>query len=116
MSLPPVEVPKAPSSQLCSDSTAKAKDSSGKATAPPLEVMPIIVWSPPAQNAEPSPLKAEESGRKRFEAEGDGIPCFPMLSLWMARFHLFSGILILRGRVPYRLRKPWLYPLKGSPL
>ena len=47
VSLPPVEVPKAPSSQLHSGSAAKAKDSSGKVVAPPLEVMPITVWSPP---------------------------------------------------------------------
>ena len=45
---PPTEVPRAPSSQLHSGSTAKAKDSSGRAAEPPLEVMPITVWSPPA--------------------------------------------------------------------
>ena len=72
MSLPPAKVPKALSSQLRSGSTAKAKDSSGKATEPPLEVMPITVWSPPAQSAKPSSSKAEELGRKRFEADGDG--------------------------------------------
>ena len=71
VSLPPAEVPKAPSSQLRSSSAAKAKDSSGKAAEPPLEVMPIAVWSPPAQSAEPPPSKAEELGRKRFEADGD---------------------------------------------
>ena len=45
--LPPLaEVPRAPSSQPLSGSAAKAKDSSGRATEPPLEVMPITVWSP----------------------------------------------------------------------
>ena len=34
--------------------------------------MPITVWSPPAQSAEPSPSKAGESGRKHFEVDGDG--------------------------------------------
>ena len=58
--LPPIEVPKALSSQLRFGFPAKAKDSSGKASAPPLEVMPITVWSLPAQSAEPSPSKAEE--------------------------------------------------------
>ena len=48
VSLPPAEVPKAPSSQFRSGSAAKAKDSSGKAAEPPFEVMPITVWSPPA--------------------------------------------------------------------
>ena len=72
MSLPPTKIPKAPSSQLRSGSSAKAKDSSGKTVEPPLEVMLITVWSPPAQSAEPSPSRAEELGRKRFEADGDG--------------------------------------------
>ena len=40
---PPAEVPRAPSSQPRSGSTAKAKDSSGRAAEPPLEVMPITV-------------------------------------------------------------------------
>ena len=45
--LPPrAEVPRASSLQLCSGSVAKAKDSLGRATKPPLEVMPITVWSP----------------------------------------------------------------------
>ena len=47
---PPVEVPGALSSQLRSGSAAKTKDSSGRAAEPPLEVMPITVWSPPAQS------------------------------------------------------------------
>ena len=72
MSMPPAEVPKAPSSQLRFDSAAKAKDSLGRDAEPPLEVMPITVWSPPTQNAEPPPSRAEELGRKLFEADGDG--------------------------------------------
>ena len=69
---PPAEVPRAPSSQLRSGSAAKANDSSGRAAEPPLEVMPIIVWSPLAQSAEPPPSIVEELGRKRPEADGDG--------------------------------------------
>ena len=72
MSLPPAEVPKASSKQLRFGSAVKAKDFSRKATVPPLEVMPITVWSPPAQSAEPPPSRAEELGRKHFEADGDG--------------------------------------------
>ena len=72
MSLPPAEVPKAPSSQLRSGFAVKAKDSSGKAVEPLLEVMSITVWSPPAQSAEPPPSRVEELGRKRYEADGDG--------------------------------------------
>ena len=54
-----------------SASAAKAKDSSGRAAEPPLEVMPISVWSPPTQSAEPLPAIAEDLGRKRPEADGD---------------------------------------------
>ena len=72
VSFPPTEVPKALSSQPRSGSVAKAKDSSGRAVEPPLEVMPITVWSPSAQSAEPPPWRAEELGRKRLEADGDG--------------------------------------------
>ena len=72
MSLPPAEVPKAPNSQLRSGSAAKAKYSSGKAAEPPLEIMPITVWSPPAQSVEPPPSRAEDLGRELFEADGDG--------------------------------------------
>ena len=71
--LPPsAEVPRAPSSQLRSGSAAKAKDSSGRVAEPPLAVIPITVWSSPAQSSEPPPLRAEELGRKRPKADGDG--------------------------------------------
>ena len=65
---PPAEVPRASRS----GSAAKAKDSSGRTTEPPLAVMPITVWSPPAQSAEPPPSRAEKLGRKRPKADGDG--------------------------------------------
>ena len=67
----PAEVPRPPSSQPRSASVAKAKDSSGRAAEPPLEVMPISVWSPPSQSAEPPPSIAEDLGRERLEANGD---------------------------------------------
>ena len=62
---------RAPSSQPRSASTAKAKDSSERAAEPPLEVMPISVWSPPAQSTEPPPLILEDLGRERLGANGD---------------------------------------------
>ena len=70
--LPPLaEVPRAPNSLPRSASTAKAKDSLGRAAEPPLKVMLILVWSSPAQSAEPPPSIAEDLGRKRPEADGD---------------------------------------------
>ena len=69
---PPSDVPRAPSSQPHSGSTAKARDSSGRAVEPPLEVMPITVWSPHVQSAEPPSSRAEELRRKRPEVDGVG--------------------------------------------
>ena len=70
--LPLTEVSRAPSSQPQSASAANAKDSSGRADEPPLAVMPITVWSPSSQSAEPPPSRVEELGRKHPEADGDG--------------------------------------------
>ena len=67
----PAEVPRAPSSQPRSASIAKAKDSSGRAAEPPLEVMPISVWSPPAQSAELPPSIPEDLRRERLGVDGD---------------------------------------------
>ena len=69
---PPAEVPRAPCSQPRSASSTKAKDSLRRAAEPPLEVMPISVWSPPAQSVEPPPSIAEDLGRKHPEVDGDG--------------------------------------------
>ena len=69
---PPTEILKALSSQPCSGSAAKAKDSSGRTVEQPLEVMPITVWNPPAQSVKPPSSRAEELKRKGPETEGDG--------------------------------------------
>ena len=61
-----------PSSQPRSASAAKDKDSSWRAAEPPLEVMPISVWSPLVQSIEPPPSIAEDLGRKHPEADEDG--------------------------------------------
>ena len=67
----PTEVPRAPSSHPHLASSAMAKDSSKRAAEPLLEVMPILVWSPPAQSVEPPPSIAEDLGKERLEADGD---------------------------------------------
>ena len=66
------EVSRSPSSQPCSGSATKARDSSGRASKPPLEVMPITVWSPPTHSAAPPSSRAEELRGKSPEADGDG--------------------------------------------
>ena len=51
-------------------STVGAGDSSGRAAEPPLEVLPISVWSPTSQGVEPPPPMPDEVGSDRFGAEG----------------------------------------------
>ena len=57
------EVLKALSWQPHSGSATKAKDSSGRAAEQPLEVMPIIVWNPPAWSVKPPSSRVEELKR-----------------------------------------------------
>ena len=50
---------------------AGPKNPSGRSTEPPLEVLPISVWSPSAQNVKLSPTTLEDKGRDYFGTEGD---------------------------------------------
>ena len=54
-------------------SAVGAGDSSGKADEPPLEVLPISVWSPTSRGAAPPLAMPNEvmGNRDRFEATGD---------------------------------------------
>ena len=104
--LPPVEVPGAPSSQLRFGFVAKAKDSSGRATEPPLEVMPRTVWSPPEQSVEPPPLRVEEFGRKRPEADGNGDSLHSNVELVTGAVSSILRDLTSSGRVSCLMRKP----------
>ena len=51
----------------------EAGDSSGRADEPPLEVLPISVWSPTSWGTAPPPAMQDEvtGNRDRFEAAGD---------------------------------------------
>ena len=111
----PTKVTRAPSLQPRSVSAAKAKDSSGRAAEPPLEVMPISVWSPPARSASLLFRYRKTRGGSASELMEMRIPCFPMRSLLLARSHPSLGILISRGRMPCLLRRLWLYHSRGSP-
>ena len=65
------KVPRVPSLQPRSASAAKAKDFLGRAAEPPLEVMPISVWSPLEKSVGPPPLISEDLGRERLGVDGD---------------------------------------------
>ena len=50
---------------------AGPKNPSGRTTEPPLEALPISIWSPSTQNAKLPPMTSEDEGRDCFGAEGD---------------------------------------------
>ena len=102
---PPTEVPRAASSQPRSSSAAKAKDSSGRAAESPLEVMPISIWSPPAQSAEPPPSITKDLRRKRPEAYGDEDSLLSNAELAAGAISSILRDLISRGRVLFLLRR-----------
>ena len=52
-------------------STVRARDSSRRATEPPLEVLPILVWSPTSLGSEPPPPMPVDVGRGCFGAVWD---------------------------------------------
>ena len=52
-------------------STIGARDSSGRAAEPPLEVLPISVWSPTSQGAELPPPMPDDVGKGNFHTVGD---------------------------------------------
>ena len=52
-------------------SVVGAGDSSRRAAEPPLKVLPILVWSPTSQGAEPPPPIPDDVGRGRFSAVRD---------------------------------------------
>ena len=47
------------------------KNPSGRIAEPPLEVLPISVWSPSSQNAKLPPTMPKDEGRDCFGTEGD---------------------------------------------
>ena len=100
------EVSRALSLQPRFGSAAKARDFSGRAAEPPLEVMPITVWSPLVQSVEPPPSRAKELKRKHPKLTEMAIPCSSMLSLQLAQSRSSSKILTSRGRAPCLLRRP----------
>ena len=51
-------------------SVVGAGDSSGRVAEPPLEVLPISVWSPMSQGTAPPPAMPDEVRRDRFGAIG----------------------------------------------
>ena len=51
-------------------SVVGARDSSGRAAEPPLEVLPISIWSPTLQGVVPPPAMPDEARRDRFSVVG----------------------------------------------
>ena len=114
-SLSRAEVPKVPGSPPCFASAARARDSSGRAAGPLLEVMPISVWSPPTQSVELPPLIPEDLGRERSGADGDEDS---LLSNAELATDAISSVLRdsdLKKSNALLLRRLWLYHSRGLP-
>ena len=89
-------------------SAVGAGDSSGRAAEPPLEVLPILVWSPTLQGAKPPPPMSDDVGRGSFGVVGDEVA---LLSQWNSPLGLFPpsfAIPTSRWWTPYPLRRLWL--------
>ena len=65
------EVSEVVGAQRCSSSAAEAKGSLRRAAKPPLKVLLISIWSPPAQSVTPPSSIWGDRGNYHFEAEGD---------------------------------------------
>ena len=99
-------------------STIGARDSSGRATEPPLEVLLISVWSPTSQGAEPPPQIPDDVERGRASMLwGMRTLCFLM---WSSSLGLFPPSFViptsrrwtpcpLRRLCLLRFREPLLY-------
>ena len=99
-------------------SSVGAGDSSERADEPPLEVLPISVWSPTSRGAAPTPTMPDEvtGNRDRFEATGVRTLCFLMRSSLSGLFPPSCATPTSRGWVPYPSRRLWLFCFKEPPL
>ena len=66
-----VKVSKVASPKLRPSRIAVVKNPSGRTTEPPLEVLPISVWSPSTQNSKLPHTMLEDEGKDCLGTEGD---------------------------------------------
>ena len=96
--------------QRRSSSAVRAKASSRRAVELPLKVLPISIWSPPAQNTTPSPPMWGGAWEViALELRGVRIRCLPMRSSPLGLFRLSFGTPISRRWIPCALRRLWPY-------
>ena len=99
-------------------SSVEARYSSGRADEPPLEVLPISVWSPTAQGAAPPPTMANKvmGNRDRSEAAGDPTLCFLMRSSPLGLLLLSCATPTSEWWAPCLSRRLWLFFFREPPL
>ena len=91
-------------------STVGAGDSSGRAAEPPLEILPISVWSPTSQGAEPPSLQCQMMWEGVvLMLWGMRTLCFLMWSMPLGLFPPSFMILTSRRWTPCPLRRLWLF-------
>ena len=88
-------------------SVVGARDSSRRADEPPLEVLPISVWSPKSRGVAPPPAMPDEVtwNRDRFEAARVRTLCFLMRRSLPGMFPPFRGTPTSGGWVPCLSRR-----------
>ena len=94
---------------------ASPKNPSGRTAEPPLEVLPIFVWSPSTQNAKVPPTTPNDEGRDCFGTEGDEDSLLTNSKLIAGLYRSSYGTLISRGRIPCPLRRLWPYRFREQP-
>ena len=86
-----------------------AGDPSRRAVEPPLEVLPISVWSPMSQGPEPPPPMSDDVGRGRFGAVGNEDSLLSHVELAVELFPPFFKIPTSKRWAPCLLRTLWLF-------
>ena len=83
--------------------------------APPLEVLPIFLRSPPAQNSKLPPTTPEDEGRDCFGIEGDEDSLLTNSELAAGLYHPSYETLTSRGWMPCPLRSLSPYCFRERP-
>ena len=95
----------APTSMTEVSKVAGPKNPLGRTSEPLLEVLPIFVWSPSAQNAKLPPTTSEDEGRDCFRIGGMTTRCLLTRSSPLGLYRPSYGTLTSRGRMPSPLRR-----------
>ena len=110
-----VEVSDVIGPQLRSPHAAVAKSPPGRIDEPPLDILPISVWSPSAQSAELPSRASEGEGRKHLGHKRDEDSLLASAELTVRAVSSILGTLTSRGQMLCPLRRLWPYRFRERP-